>query len=163
MALSISSPELVDGQEIPRRFTADGKDLAPPLAWNDVPAGTKSLALVVDDPDAPDPAAPRATWVHWVVYNLAPEEFGLSEGGGPPPGAIEGKNDWGRTGYGGPNPPTGRHRYFFKLYALDRQLADLGACTKAELEAAMSGHVIEDAQLVVTYEKASGARRQRAA
>jgi hypothetical protein len=111
---------------------------------------------VVDDPDAPDPAAPRMTWVHWVLYDLSPALAGLDEGlrhGALPQGTREGLNDWKRTGWGGPCPPIGRHRYFFKLYALDAELGDLGTPTKARLEQAMRGHVIAEAQLVGTYEK----------
>jgi Raf kinase inhibitor-like YbhB/YbcL family protein len=121
-----------------------------------VPGRAKSLALIVDDPDAPDPKAPKMTYVHWVLYNVAPATTRLAGGaakGGLPPGTREGKNDWKRTGYGGPCPPIGRHRYFFKLYALDAELPDLGAPAKPQLETAMEGHVIEKAELVGTYEK----------
>jgi Raf kinase inhibitor-like YbhB/YbcL family protein len=130
--------------------------VSPPLAWSGVSSEARSLALVVDDPDAPDPAAPRMTWVHWVLYDLSPALPGLDEGlhhGTLPPGTREGLNDWRRTGWGGPCPPIGRHRYFFKLYALDAALGDLGTPTKARLEQAMRGHVIAEAQLVGTYEK----------
>ena len=126
------------------------------LAWSGVPEGTKSLALIVDDPDAPDPAAPKRTWVHWVLYNLPPEAGGLDAAASPdllPLGARQGRNDWGRTGYGGPCPPIGRHRYFHKLYALDTVLPDLGEPTKAALEKAMQGHVLGKSELVGTYEK----------
>jgi Raf kinase inhibitor-like YbhB/YbcL family protein len=142
--------------EIPSKYTCDGADTSPPLAWDGVPEGTRSLALVVDDPDAPDPAAPRRVWVHWVLYNLAPEAAGLPAAVPPrdlPPGTAQGKNDWGRTGYGGPCPPIGRHRYFFKLYALDVVLPDLGAPTKADLLAAMEGHVVAQAELIGTYQR----------
>jgi Raf kinase inhibitor-like YbhB/YbcL family protein len=119
-----------------------------------VPAGTKSLALVVDDPDAPDPKAPKMTWVHWVLFDLPPTAVDLAEGvKALPPGTRDGTNDWHRTGYGGPCPPIGRHRYFFKLYALDRMLGDLGTPTKAQLEKAMEGHVLGRAELMGTYEK----------
>jgi Raf kinase inhibitor-like YbhB/YbcL family protein len=124
------------------------------LAWTDVPAQAKSLALVVDDPDAPDPAAPKMTWVHWVLYNIPPTVSGLAEGiasGKLPAGTLEGLNDWKRTGYGGPCPPIGRHRYFHKLYALDTVLADLHKPTKATLEKAMDGHILAEAVLVGTY------------
>jgi hypothetical protein len=123
-----------------------------------VPAGTKSLVLVVDDPDAPDPKAPRMTWVHWVVYDLPPTATALPEGAGRSPmpgGARDGMNDWKRTGYGGPCPPVGRHRYFHKLYALDTVLGDLGGPTKTAIEKAMAGHVLAKAELVGTYEKRS--------
>jgi Raf kinase inhibitor-like YbhB/YbcL family protein len=119
-----------------------------------VPAGTRSLVLIVDDPDAPDPAAPKMTWVHWVLYDLPSDATGLAEGvKALPAGAREGLNDWQRTGYGGPCPPVGRHRYFHKLYALDTVLPDLGRPTKAQLEAAMKGHVLAQAQLIGTYQK----------
>lgn len=141
---------------IPRLYTCEGKDISPPLAWTDVPAGAKSLALIVDDPDAPDPAAPKMTWVHWVLYNLPATNGGLPEGTKTlPEGTKEGVNDWKRTGYGGPCPPIGRHRYFHKLYALDTVLTDLKQPTKAKLEEAMKGHVIGEAQLMGTYQKAA--------
>ncbi len=156
MPLTLSSPAFVNGGPIPPKYTCDGDDLAPPLRWSGVPETAGSLALIVDDPDAPDPRAPRMTWVHWVVYNLPPEDGGLPEGATArdlPPGAREGLNDWKRPGYGGPCPPIGRHRYFFKLYALDCVLPDLGTPTKAEVEAAMAGHVLESAELVGTYQR----------
>ncbi len=141
---------------IPRQYTCEGADISPPLAWNGIPPGTRSLALIVDDPDAPDPAAPKMTWVHWVLYNLPPTAAGLAEAVKPaqlPAGTLQGKNDWQRTGYGGPCPPIGRHRYFHKLYALDAVLPDLGAPTKAQLEKAMAGHIIEQTELMGTYQK----------
>jgi len=139
---------------IPARHTCEGEDIAPALAWHGVPSGAKSLALIVDDPDAPDPAAPQRTWVHWVVADLPPNDGGLPEGGRPlPAGARDGLNDWGRTGYGGPCPPIGRHRYFFKLYALDTLLPALKEPTKAALEQAMRGHVLAQAELMGTYQK----------
>jgi Raf kinase inhibitor-like YbhB/YbcL family protein len=115
--------------------------------------------LIVDDPDAPDPEAPKMTWVHWILYNIPADVSGLTEGVTAerlPGGTQEGLNDWKRTGYGGPCPPIGRHRYFHKLYALDTVLQDMGNPTKAQLEAAMEGHVIARAQLVGTYAKSSG-------
>lgn len=156
MPLTIRSAAFEDGGEIPIRHTCEGAELSPPLAWTGVPGGARSLALVVDDPDAPDPAAPQRTWVHWVLYDLPPDVGGLGEGlhhGALPAGAREGLNDWRRTGWGGPCPPIGRHRYFFKLYALDVALGELGTPTKARLEAAMSGHVLEEARLVGTYHR----------
>ncbi len=152
----IRSPAFGSGDPIPVQYTCDGADRSPPLSWSGVPPGTRSLALVVDDPDAPDPRAPRMTWVHWVLYDLPPEAGGLSEGVPPadlPPGTGQGVNDWGRTGYGGPCPPVGRHRYFFKLYALSGRLPGLGAPTKAELLRAMAGKVLGETELVGTYER----------
>jgi Raf kinase inhibitor-like YbhB/YbcL family protein len=124
------------------------------LAFHDVPLDAKSLVLVVDDPDAPDPKAPRVTWVHWLLYNIPTNTRELGEAvKNLPSGTRQGKNDWKRTGYGGPCPPTGRHRYFFKLYALDTALPDLGEPNKAQLETAMKGHVIASTELVGTYQK----------
>jgi Raf kinase inhibitor-like YbhB/YbcL family protein len=157
MALTITSPAFANGHEIPSDFTCEGADISPALRWSGAPSGTKSFALIVDDPDAPDPAKPKMTWVHWVLYNLPADCTGLDEGIDPdefPPGTLEGKNDWKRTGYGGPCPPIGRHRYFFKLHALDAVLPDLGTPTKADLEKAMSGHVLERVELLGLYQKA---------
>jgi Raf kinase inhibitor-like YbhB/YbcL family protein len=152
--MQISSSAFSHNGPIPPAYTCDGQDVSPPLSWSGMPAGTKSLALVVDDPDAPDPAAPRMTWVHWVLYNLPPDGKGLAEGAKSlPPGVLEGLNDWKRTGYGGPCPPIGRHRYFFKLYALDAVLPDLGRPTKGALERAMQKHVLAQAEIVGTYQK----------
>ena len=152
--LVISSPSFQHEGQIPAKFTCQGKDVSPELKWEGVPAGTKSLALIVDDPDAPDPAAPKMTWVHWVLYNLPPDSTGLPEAAAQhADGVFEGKNDWKRTGYGGPCPPIGRHRYFHKLYALDTVLPDLHAPDKAALEQAMEGHVIAQAVLMGTYQK----------
>jgi Raf kinase inhibitor-like YbhB/YbcL family protein len=156
MGLSLTSPAFGPGADIPALFTCEGSDISPPLEWTGVPDGTKSLVLIVDDPDAPDPAAPRMTWVHWVLYNIPPGTAGFPEGVRPkdlPAGTREGTNDWKRTGYGGPCPPVGRHRYFHKLYALDVELSDLGAPTKADVEKAMAGHVLAQAELIGTYQK----------
>ena len=122
----ISSNVFEPGGAIPKAYTCEGRNVSPPLNWKDVPAAAKSLVLIVDDPDAPDPAAPRMTWVHWLLYNLPADGSGLSEAlDALPGGCLEGVNDWKRTGYGGPCPPIGRHRYFHKLYALDVVLPDL--------------------------------------
>jgi Raf kinase inhibitor-like YbhB/YbcL family protein len=156
MTLSLTSTAFTAGGAIPKRYTCDGDDVSPPLAWSGLPAGTKSLVLIVDDPDAPDPAAPKLTWVHWVLYDIPSTAGGLTEAVKPsalPPGTHEGLNDWKRTGYGGPCPPIGRHRYFHKLYALDTVLGDLGQSTKAKLESAIKGHVLAQAELVGTYQK----------
>ncbi|MBI4408788.1 MAG: YbhB/YbcL family Raf kinase inhibitor-like protein [Gemmatimonadetes bacterium] len=157
MPLSLTSPAFQHQGTIPRRHTCDGEDTSPPLAWSGAPDGTRSFALIVDDPDAPDPRAPKTTWVHWVLYNIPADAKGLPEGAGRgdlPAGTREGVNDWKRTGYGGPCPPIGRHRYFHKLYALDNTLRDLGRASKADLEQAMKGHILGQAELVGTYEKA---------
>lgn len=137
----------------------DGDDISPPLEWSGVPGGTKSLALIVDDPDAPDPGKPKMTWVHWVVYNIPISMTSLSEGvdlsssfSPDANGPIEAKNSWKKIGYGGPAPPIGVHRYFFKLYALDTVLPT-GLMNKASLLEAMDGHVIEETQSVGTYKK----------
>lgn len=154
MTLAIISSAFSHQGEIPTRYTCEGMDISPPISWSGIPADTKSLALIVDDPDAPDPAAPKRTYVHWVMYNIPPSVQNLPEGlKEPVSGALAGVNDWQRTGYGGPCPPIGRHRYFFKLYALDTVLPDLHNPTKAQLEAAFSGHVLANADLLGTYQK----------
>jgi Raf kinase inhibitor-like YbhB/YbcL family protein len=153
--MTLQSSAFKANSEIPRKHTCEGADVSPPLAWSAAPAGTKSFAMIVDDPDAPDPEAPKTVWVHWVVYNLPASANALAEGASTklPSGAREGKNDWKRTGYGGPCPPVGRHRYFHKLYALDAELPDLREPTKAGLEAAMKGHILAQAELIGTYQK----------
>lgn len=156
MSFMLSSSDFVHDGPIPKRFTCQGADVSPELQWSGAPERTRSFVLIVDDPDAPDPAAPKMVYVHWVLYNLpaslkvlgqAIEEDAL------PPGTLQGLNDWKRTGYGGPCPPIGRHRYFFKLYALDTMLPNLGHPTKAQIEQAMSGNVLAQAVLMGTYEK----------
>jgi Raf kinase inhibitor-like YbhB/YbcL family protein len=154
MPLSLTSGAFEPNSPIPPIHTCDGNDISPPLSWSGVPAGTKSLALIVDDPDAPDPAAPQRTWVHWVVYNIDPAAPGLEQGGRHlPAGTLQGSNDWKRSSYGGPCPPIGRHRYFFKLYALDATLTGKSNPTKQQLLDAMEGHVLEKTELVGTYHK----------
>ena len=154
MTLSLTSSAFSPGGSMPARYTCEGEDCSPPLSWSGVPAGTRSLALIVDDPDAPDPAAPRMTWVHWVLYDIPATTSGLQEAvKSPPAGARSGLNDWKRADYGGPCPPIGRHRYFHKLYALDTVLGDLGKADKAKVEAAMKGHVLAQAELIGTYRK----------
>jgi len=155
MSFRLTSTAFEDGGEIPPRFTCEGGDLSPDLSWGDLPEGTVSLVLIVDDPDAPDPAAPKMVWDHWLLYNLPPDG-GLSEDVAPgdlPAGTLEGVNSWGRTGYGGPCPPIGRHRYFHILYALDVALPDLGLPDKNRLLEAMEGHILARTQLVGTYQK----------
>jgi len=152
--LKIASPAFAHEGAIPARYTCDGDDVSPPLSWSGAPPGTKSLALIIDDPDAPDPAAPRIIWVHWALYDIPPTSAGLAEGvTSLPEGTREGRNDWGRTGYGGPCPPIGRHRYRHTLHALDVVLPDLGSPTRAELDRALEGHVIDRAVLTGTYQK----------
>ena len=154
--LTLTSSAFADHRPIPKKYTCQGADVSPPLSWSGAPAGTRSFALIVDDPDAPDPAAPKRTWVHWVLYNLASTQSELAEGIGsnaPPPGAIQGPNDFKQVHYGGPCPPIGRHRYFFKLYALDRMLAPGEPLHKAALLAAIEGHVLAQAELVGTFQK----------
>lgn len=156
MTLMLKSSAFGDGDAIPTKYTCEGQDVSPPLSWGGVPASARSLALIVDDPDAPDPNAPKMTWVHWVVYNLPPDVSELAEGVTSkmlPPGTQEGENDWKRIGYGGPCPPVGRHRYFHKLYALDAVLEGLDKPTKADLEKAMTGHIITQTKLLGTYQK----------
>ncbi len=155
--MELSSSAFAHNADIPSLYTCEGRDQSPPLAWTGVPAGTKSLALIVDDPDAPDPAAPKMTWVHWVLYNLPPGtpgiEAGMSRSPKLPPGTREGLNDGKREGYGGPCPPIGRHRYVHKLYALDTVLPVLRPATKAALEEAMQGHILAKGELVGYYRK----------
>ncbi len=154
--LTLRSQSFLQNGTIPPRHTCDGENISPPLAWVNPPVATKSFALIVDDPDAPDPAAPRMTWVHWVLYNIPPQVASLAEGVAVlPPGTLPGLNDWQRIDYGGPCPPVGTHRYFHKLFALDVALPDLHHPTKARLESAMHGHVLARCELVGRY------RRQR--
>ncbi|MCA9659997.1 MAG: YbhB/YbcL family Raf kinase inhibitor-like protein [Myxococcales bacterium] len=153
--MKLESTAFAPEASIPEKHTCEGDDVSPPLAWAELPANTQSLALIVDDPDAPDPAAPKRIWVHWVLYDIPPAVRGLAEGASAalPAGIREGKNDWKRAGYGGPCPPIGRHRYFFRLYALDAALGDLGEPTRADLDAAMKGHVLGEVALMGTYQK----------
>jgi Raf kinase inhibitor-like YbhB/YbcL family protein len=156
MTLQLSSQAFSHNDSIPMLYTCDGRDFSPPLSWSGLPPGTKSLALIVDDPDAPDPRAPKMTWVHWVLYNIPTEAKDMEENagdGGLPAGTMEGVNDWGRTGYGGPCPPIGRHRYFYKLYALGIVLPDLDHPKKEELLQVMRGHILGQAELIGTYER----------
>lgn len=155
--MELTSSAFAQNADIPGQYTCEGDDRSPPLAWSGVPAGTESLALIVDDPDAPDPSAPKTTWVHWVLYNLPPDTSGLAAGQSRPSdlpaGTRTGLNDWQREGYGGPCPPIGRHRYFHKLYALDTVLPVLHPATKAGLEKAMQGHILAQCELVAYYGK----------
>ena len=156
MILTLKSSAFDSGGAIPSRYTCEGEDVSPPLTWAGVPETARSLILIVDDPDAPDPKAPKMIWVHWVLYNIPPDVSGLPEGIVPaklPPGTVEGLNDWNRIGYGGPCPPIGRHRYFHKLYALDTVLEGMNTPTKTKVDTAMKGHVIAQTELIGTYQK----------
>ena len=156
MGFTIRANAFDDGASIPARYTCDDVDVSPALEWSGAPEGTRSLALVVDDPDAPDPEAPKMVWVHWVLYNIPPTASGLAEGTTSedlPFGTLEGLNDWKETGYRGPCPPIGRHRYFFKLYALDARLPDMGVTTKPELLSAMEGRVLAETVTMGTYQR----------
>jgi Raf kinase inhibitor-like YbhB/YbcL family protein len=158
VSIKITSTAFQAGGSIPSKYTCEDRDLSPPLAWSGAPPGTKSFALIVDDPDAPDPAKPQRVYVHWVVYNLPAATVALAENAskkGLPKGAVQGKNDWGKAEYGGPCPPIGRHRYFFKLYALDTELTGLSSPTKGDLERVMKGHVLDSGELIGTYQKAA--------
>jgi Raf kinase inhibitor-like YbhB/YbcL family protein len=151
MSLTLTSPAFAPGSEIPVRFTCEGEDLSPALEWSGVPAGAASLALIFDDPDDTP-----TTWTHWVLYNLPAAAAGLAEGiaaADLPPGTLQGRNDWKSTGFRGSCPPTGRHRYVFKLFALDTVLPDLQEPFAADLEAAMAGHILAKAELIGMYEK----------
>ena len=155
-SLKLSSSAFSEGQSMDPRYTCEGEDISPDLSWTGAPANTKSFALIVDDPDAPDPAAPTMVYVHWVLYNIPAGTTALNENAtksGLPSGAIQGTNDWKKQQYGGPCPPIGRHRYFFKLYALDSELTGLSAATKPELLKAMEGHVLAHTELMGTYQK----------
>lgn len=152
--MKIASPAFTHLDSIPRVYTCEGRDISPPLVFSEVPAGTQSLALIVHDPDVPSPDAPKRIWVHWVLYNLPADCAGLAEAITQlPAGTLKGKNDWGRTDYGGPCPPKGRHRYYHTLYALDCRLPDLRQPTKAALEQAMQGHILARAELIGTYQR----------
>jgi len=155
--MNIISSAFLPFTDIPSQYTCEGGEQSPPLSWLDVPTDAKSLVLIVDDPDAPDPAAPKMTWVHWVLYNIPPHSTGMDAGksGNPelPAGTLNGLNTWNKIGYGGPCPPIGRHRYFHKLYALDVILPILQPATKTTLEKAMQGHVIAQCELVGYYKK----------
>ena len=156
MSFALHSGSFMANGTIPSRLTCEGQNISPQLSWTGLPPNTKSLALIVDDPDAPDPAAPRMTWVHWVLYNIPPGAANLPEGVAVkdlPPGIREGLNDWQHTGYGGPCPPVGKHRYIHKLFALDVVLPDLQRPTKTALEKAMEGHVVARAELIGYYQR----------
>ena len=161
MAFTITSPAFVPDGPIPKKYTCDLDDVSPALAWSGAPPGTRSFALIMQDPDAPDPAAPKRVYVHWVLYDLPPDCEGLPEAvtqASLPVGTREGTNDWNRTGYGGPCPPIGRHRYYFRLFALGRMLGDLREPRRADLEGIMGRHVLAKAELMGTYGPRQDAR-----
>ena len=154
--MQLTSPSFENQKHVAKKFTCDGEDISPALEWSGAPAESKSFALIVDDPDAPDPANPRMTWVHWVLYNIPATVSALPEGvkdKNLPKGTLQGLNDWKKSGYGGPCPPIGKHRYFHKLYALDIVLPDLRHPTKAKLEKAMEGHILSKAELIGLYQR----------
>jgi len=154
--MQLTSPSFANQKSMAKKFTCDGENISPVLEWSGVPEGTKSFVLIVDDPDAPDPANPRMTWVHWVLYNIPATVKSLPEGVKEkdlPKGTLQGLNDWKKTGYGGPCPPIGKHRYFHKLYALNIILPDLTLPTKSKLEKAMKGHILYKAELIGLYQR----------
>lgn len=152
MGLKLTSSAFNEGDMIPKPYTCDGQDISPPLAWTGAPAGTKSFALICDDPDAP-----VGVWDHWVCFNLPPGLTGLPEAVPRtevlPSGGLHGRNSWGKIGYGGPCPPSGVHRYFFKLYALDTELSLKAGATKKDVEKTMQGHILAEAQLMGRYKR----------
>ncbi len=151
--MKLTSLAFAEGNIIPSRYTCDGQEISPPLSWSDVPARAKALALIADDPDAP-----AGTWVHWVIFNLPGTLSGLSEhvppDKAPRVGGVQGTNSWPAIGYGGPCPPSGTHRYFFKLYALDSELSLTSSATAGDVQAAMKGHILAEAQLMGRYQRA---------
>ena len=156
MAFTLTSTVFERNGEIPARYTCEGENVSPPLSWSGAPAGTQGFVLVLEDPDAPDPSGPRMTWVHWTVYNIPKNITELPQAVRPedlPAGAQEAGTDWMRPGYGGPCPPIGRHHYVFRLYALDRVLPAMHRARKAEVDRAMTGHILGQAVLVGTYKK----------
>ena len=143
-----------EGGQIPQKYTCDGMNVSPPLSWSGVPPGTKSLVLFIDDPDAPDPENPRMDWTHWLLYNIPPQTSSLAEGVRHlPQGTLSGWTDFRLEEYRGPCPPIGNHRYFHRLYALDIRLPDLGKASKRDIESAMQGHVLGEAELVGKYSR----------
>ena len=152
MTISLTSNAFIEGAMIPQRYSCDGEDISPSVAWSNVPSGTRSLALICDDPDAP-----VGTWDHWVMYNIPAHVTSIQEGITDKPildnGAVQGKNSWGRIGYGGPCPPSGTHRYFFKIFALDTLLDLKSGSTTSQLIDAMEGHILAQGQLMGRYQR----------
>jgi hypothetical protein len=156
-AMTLTSTGFRHEEPIPSKFTCEGQNVSPELSWSGLPESARALVLICDDPDAPDPKAPKMTWVHWVLYNIPVSCTSLPEAvaaSALPQGTRQGINDWKRTGYGGPCPPIGQHRYYFKLYAVDRPLPDMVNATKADIEKAMEGHILGQTVLMGTYQKA---------
>ncbi|HEY5926550.1 MAG TPA: YbhB/YbcL family Raf kinase inhibitor-like protein [Kofleriaceae bacterium] len=159
LTLRVESSAFGMNGSIPAQFTADGDDIAPPLSWGTAPAGTKSIAVLVEDPDAPNPDAPLRTFAHWIVTGIPATANGMRGGDAVPDGAKLGANDFGNQAWGGPNPPIGRHRYFFRVFALDIDLDDKGkGITRPELLAAIKDHILAQGELIGTYEKPSQRR-----
>ena len=152
MEIKVTSPAFVEGGMIPSKYTCDGEDISPPIEWDGIPEGAQTIALISDDPDAP-----MGTWVHWVLYNLPADTRRLEEGIPAnevlTTGAKQGTTDFGRVGYGGPCPPGGTHRYFFKVYALDALVEPAPAATKEQLLTAIQGHVLAQGQLMGKYKR----------
>ncbi len=148
MSFALTSPAFTQGQPIPAKFSCKGADVSPALNWGEPPAGTQSFALIMDDPDAP-----MGTWDHWVLFNIPPETRSLPEDFQPQAPIAVGRNSWGRSDYGGPCPPSGTHRYFFKLYALDTTLSLSSNADKQAVLAAMQGHILAQAELMGTFSK----------
>lgn len=150
--LTVTSPVVRPGMAMPEKYTCDGANVSPPFQWKGVPAAAKSVAVIVDDPDAPG-----KTWVHWVLFNWPVGDTSLAENipqrDKLPNGAVQGRNDFGHAGYGGPCPPKGTHRYFFRVYALDCQLDLTPAATRADVDQAMAGHVVASGELMATYQR----------
>ena len=150
--MKLASSAFTEGQAIPHQYTCNGINISPPLEWTGIPKSAKTLAIIADDPDAP-----AGTWVHWVIYNLPADTMGMIENLPPTEeikgGGLQGKNDFEKIGYGGPCPPSGTHRYFFKLYSIDTELPLKAGATKAEVEKAMAGHVVAQGQLMGTYRR----------
>ncbi len=154
--MKIKSSVFEDGKEIPSKYTCEGQNISPPLSWEDIPENAKSLVLIIDDPDAPDPKAPKMVWDHWVLYNIDPKSTGLVENVSLqelPAGTLRGLTSWKNQNYGGPCPPIGRHRYYHRLYALDAVLPDLNAPTTDQLRAVLNKHKITEVVLMGTYQK----------
>ena len=153
MSFEITSTAFENKENIPEKYTCEGEDISPPLSWKSLPENTKSLVLIVDDPDAPDPRNPKMNWVHWVVYDINPNLKGFKEKVVLAKNGVQGINDFKKSSYGGPCPPIGKHRYFFKLYALDIRLNLPGGKSKKEIEKAMKEHVLKEVEMIGLYRK----------